>query len=108
MRRGAIVQVDEALVPELLDDPPDGLDVVAVVGDVGVVHIDPEADALREGLPFLDVAEDALAAAAVELLDAELLDLRLALEAELALDFELDRKAVSIPAGLAGDAIAPH
>src|SRR5690606_35578805 len=69
--------VDQVVVPEALEDPPARLDITRVVGDVGVISVDPEADAVRHPLPLLDVAEDRLAALAVELLDAVRLDLRL-------------------------------
>ena len=70
VRRHLVAFVDEALVPEALEHPPCRLDVRVVVGDVGVIHVQPDAGAVGHGLPFADVAEDALAAAAVELLDA--------------------------------------
>ena len=100
--------VDQARVPERLEDPPAGLDVVGRVGAVGVAGIDPERDPVGQLLPLLDVGHDGFAAAAVELGDAELLDLGFRAEPELALDFELDRQAVGIPAALAGRAAAAH
>ena len=57
-------------------------------------------------LPVVDVAEDRIAAALVELGDAELLDLLLRGDPELLLDLELDREPVAVPAGLARDVVA--
>ena len=99
--RDLVAFVDEALVPEPLEHPPRRLDVGVVVGDVGVLHVQPDAGAVGHGLPLADVAEDALAAAAVELLDAELLDLLLAGDAELLLDLQLDGQTVGIPSAAA-------
>src|SRR3712207_9024934 len=51
---------------------PARLDVAVVVGDVGRVEVDPEADPLRQPIPVLYVPEDRLAAEPVEFGDAEL------------------------------------
>ena len=49
-----------------------------------------------------------LAALGVELGDAVRLDVLLAVEAQLLLHGQLDRQAVAVPAGLAGDVVAAH
>src|SRR6185436_3003800 len=49
-----------------------------------------------------------LAAARVELGDAEALDVVLVMEAELLLDLELDGQAVAVPAGLSRDEVPLH
>ncbi len=79
-----VALVDQARVPELLQDPPQRLDVVVGEGDVGRRQVHPVADALGQLLPLLDVLEDALAALLVERGDAVLLDRFLAGEAQLA------------------------
>ena len=79
-----------------------------VEGAVGVVEVDPEADALGQPVPVLDVAEHRLAAAGVELGDPVGLDLSLRGDAQLALDLELHRQAVAVPAALARHLVAPH
>jgi len=104
----AVVLVDHPGVPEPLEDPPARFDVVVVVGDVGVIEIGPEADALAQPRPFFDVAGDAFAAFFVEARDAIGLDFGLRLEAEFLFDFELDWQAVGIPAGLSRHAVAAH
>ncbi len=108
VRHDLVALVEQVLVPDLPQDPPDRLDVVVGVGVVGVVQVDPEADALGEALPLLEVRGDALAAELVELGDAVGLDLPLAVDAEAALDLELHRQAVRVPAGLARHAVAAH
>ena len=100
--------VEQALVPDAAQQPPDRLDVLVGERVVGVVEVDPEADALGHPVPVLEVGEDALAAEVVELGDAVLLDLLLAVDAEPALDLELDRQAVAVPARLARHAVAAH
>ena len=106
--RAAVVLVDQPALPQLLEDPPAALDVVVVVGDVRVLHVRPEGDALGQFLEIADVAVDALAAFGVELGDAVGLDLGLGAEAELLLHLDLDGQAVGVPARLAGHAVAAH
>ena len=106
--RYAVVLVDETLIPQALEHPPRRFDVGVVIGNVGGVHIQPHARTLGHRLPIANVAEDALAAAAIELLDAELLDLVLGGEAQLLLDLKLDRKAVGVPPAAADRTVAPH
>ena len=91
-----------------LQRPPDRLDVVGVERPVGVVEVDPEADPLGQPVPVLDVAEHLLAAARVELRDPVALDVLLGGDAELRLDRQLDRQAVTVPAALALDVEAAH
>src|SRR5207248_9305548 len=79
-----------------------------VVGPVGVVVVLPESHPLRHQPPVADVFVHALATEAVELGDAEFLDLLLAGDAQLLLDLQLDRQAVGVPAGLALDVEALH
>ena len=99
--------VDELLVPELVEEPPDALDVVVGHRPVGVGGVEPHADPAGQRRPVLDVAVHRLAAPLVERLDAEVLDLRLAREAELLLDLDLDRQPVAVPAGLAARRSCP-
>ena len=108
VRGDAEVAEDEAALPQPLEDPPPGLDVLAGVGDVGVVHVDPEADALREPLELPHVAEDRLLALLVEGLDAVRLDVLLRLQAQLALDLQLHGQALRVPAALARHTTAAH
>ena len=108
MGSAAQTLVEEAVIPQLLEDPPAGLDKVVVQGYVGVLHVHPEADAVGENLPFLDVAEDAFAAALVELLDAVFLDIPLGTEAKFLFDFQFHRKTVGVPAAFAKAAITLH
>ena len=101
MRRDLVTLVDEALLPQAFEHPPRRLDVAVVAGDVCRVHVQPHPGPLGHRLPLLDVAEDALAAAPVELFDAQAFDLRFRGEAQLLLDLELDRQPVRVPAAAA-------
>ncbi len=108
VRRDPVVLDEQAAVEDLLERPPDGLDVVGVHGPVGGGHVHPVAHPLGHRLERVDVPLDGLAAAGVELGDAVRLDVALAGEAELLLDGQLHRQAVAVPAGLAGDVVALH
>ena len=80
--------VEPVAFPELLERPPDRLDVVVVQRDIGVVEVDPEPDALGQPVPLLDISEDGLPALGVELGDPVFLDLLLGGDAELLFDLE--------------------
>ena len=108
VRRALHPLVHQPLVPELLQHPPPRLDVAVVEGGVGVIHVHPVADALRQLLPRLDVAHHALAAVRVEPVDAVRLDLLLAGQAQLLLHLQLHGQAVGVPPALADDAVAAH
>ena len=105
---GAAGFVDQAGIPEGLEDPPTGLDVLRGVGSVGVGHVDPERHSFGHVLPLLDVLHDRFAAVSIELGNAVVLDRGFAVEAEHFLDFDLDGQAVSVPATFARYALAAH
>ena len=100
--------IEQPLLEEPRQRPPDALDVRAVVGDVRLVQIHPEGDALGQLLPLARVPEDGVDALLDERLDPVGLDRGLAVDPELFLDLDLDREPVRVPARLAGDAVAPH
>ena len=108
VRRDPVVLDQQALAVDLLEGPPDRLDVLGVHRAVGLPHVDPAAHPVGHLLPEVHVALHRLTAALVELRDAEGLDVGLAGEAELLLDGELDRQAVAVPAALAVDLVALH
>ena len=100
--------IEQTLIGDLLQRPPDGLDVIIVVGNVGVLHIRPVADAFGHTLPFALVFPYGLLAFLDERFDAVLLDLLLAVEVEELFDFQLNRQTVGIPAGFAQNLLALH
>ena len=100
--------VDQTGLEELVDDPPDGFDVVVVERDVWIVHVDEEAHALRHVTPHPFVGEDGFLALLVERFDTVLLDVLLAAHAKLLFDLDLDRKTVGVPAGFTVDLEALH
>ncbi len=104
----AVVLDQQALVEDLLERPPDRLDVRGVHGAVGVVEVGPEPHTGRELFEGVGVPGHRLAALRVELGDAVRLDVLLAGEAELLLHRQLHREAVAVPAGLAGHVVAAH
>ena len=102
--------VEQAAIEELLQGPPHTLDITLVEGDIGLLQIHPEADAVGQLFPLLLIAEDRLDTGAVKLLDAVVLDGRLAAvqDAELLADLDLHRQAVGVPARLALAIVPGH
>ena len=93
--------VEQTLAVDVLEQPPQGLDVAVVVGYVGVVHVDPVAYAFGQRAPFGGIFHDLPAACAVIFLNADLPAYVLLGDAELLLHSELHRKPVGVPAGAA-------
>ena len=100
--------VDQTLVIESLEDPPDGLHVVLVHRAIALAEVDPATHPVDALLPLGGVAQDDRAALLVELVDAVVDDGLVAGDAQLLLDDALDGKAVAIPSEAALDAPAPH
>ena len=103
-----MTQVEHALVINGLQAPPFTLDIVIMVGNIGVLHIHPVAYLIAHLFPLMEVLPHALLALADEGLNAVLLNLGLAVQTQQLFHFQLHRQAVSIPAGLSGDALALH
>ena len=108
IRDDLVALVEQVLVPEALEDPPDRLDVLIGVRHVGIIQVNPEGDAIRQASPVADVLKGRLAALLVEPGDAVFLDLLLAREAVLLLDLDLHRQPVGVPAAAARDTWKPR
>ena len=107
-RGDAVVLLEQSVVEDLLQRPPDAVDVLRRHGPVRLVHVHPVAHAgchLRESV---HVAQDRLATLLVEGLDAVCLDVRLAVESEFTFHGQFHRQPVTVPAGLARDVEALH
>ena len=101
--------VEEALLEELGERPPDRLDERLVVRDVRFVEVDPETDPLGEVLPLAHVTPDALLAELDERFNAVVFDLLAGFfQAQRLADFQFDRQAVRVPARLALAAETAH
>ena len=100
--------VQQLLVPDLAQGPPLGLNVIVVIGDVGIVHIHPEANGAGEAFPHALVLPDALFTLLDERLQTVFLDLLLAVQTQLLLHLQLDGETVGIPARLTGNHLALH
>ena len=100
--------IKKTLVEDLLKRPPLGLDKAVVIGNVGVVHISPEANGAREILPHLLIFPNRLLAVTDEGLKSVALDLILSVDSKLLLNLKLYGKTVSIPACLTENSLALH
>jgi hypothetical protein len=98
--------VEQTLLPDLLEDPPDALDIGVFQRVIRVLGVDPEGDPFGQSFPVLQVLVDTLAAEFVEPGDPQLLDVLLAADAQLFLYLELYGQPVGVPTRLAGDVAA--
>ena len=106
--RDLVAQIQQTLFINFLQAPPLGLDIIVLVGDIGMLHIRPVADPVRHFFPFMLVFPDAFLALLDEGLNTVGLDLRLAVQPQLLFHFQLHRQAVGVPAGLAQHILALH
>ena len=108
VRQDVVSLVDEALVVERLEDPPDAFHEVLVHGLVAVAEIYPASHPADRVLPVACKPEDYGAAFLVVSCNAVLLDLLRAGDAELLLHLVLDGKTVAVPAPVPEDPAALH
>ena len=92
-----VALIEETALVEAFEKPPEALDITIVVGDVGIVHVDPVAHLVREVAPEVDVLHDLAAASGVILVDRDFGADVLLGDAEHLLDTELHREAVGVP-----------
>ncbi len=98
VRQDLVTFVDEPAVEELLEQPPDGLDVVVFQRDIGIIHIDEIPHAFRHFAPRFFVRKHRFPALLVKLADAVRFDIFFARHTQLFFHFDLDRQAVRVPA----------
>ncbi len=100
IRNNLITLIEQFLVPKLLQNPPDALDIIVAEGDVGIVQIYPETNALGELLPIGQITQDTCTAFFVKSGNAIFFNFVLVLEAEFFFDFDFDWQTVCIPAAV--------
>ena len=100
--------IEKLSVPDLFQRPPFRLDIVVIVGDIGVLHIGPETDRVGEILPHAFILPDALLALLDERLHPVSFDLLFAVQAQFLLDLQLNRQTVRIPSGFPGHILSLH
>ena len=100
--------VEQILLPNLLQRPPFGLDIIVVVGNVGVLHIRPEADSAGEILPHALVFPNAFLTLGDKGIDTVGFDLLLAVQAKKLLYLQFNGQTVGIPARLTGNVVSLH
>ena len=103
-----VALIEEALLIDLAEEVPEGLDIAVVVGDVGVIHVHPVAHEAGELLPLLRVLHHLTATSSIVFVDADLLADIFLRDTEGLLDPELYGQTVGIPAGLTVDAESLH
>ena len=103
-----VALIQQALIPNLLQCPPFGFDIVIMVCDIGMIHIRPEADTVTHGAPFLLVCPYAFLTFFDKRLYAVAFDLILAIQTKCFFNLQLNRQTVGIPAGLSQHLVALH
>ena len=91
---------------DALEEAPDVFDVRVAEREVVAAPVHPLAEPLRALGDVRRRLDDDLAAAARELGEAELLDLALGVQAQLALDADLDPEALAVEAVLVALVVA--
>ena len=108
IRLDSITLVEVAFLVQLLEQVPQGLDILVVVRDVRIVQIDPIAHLLGEVRPLFRVFHHLPTAGGVVLIHADLLTDVLFGDAEHLLHAQLHRQTVRVPARLAAYLITLH
>ena len=113
VRLDGVALIEQAFLIELLQQPPQGLDILIVIGDVRMVQIDKIAHLLRQFTPLGGVHHHILAALAVVVL-RRYVALRLLVvdvslgDAQFLLHTQFYGQSVGVPAGLTLHLIAAH
>ncbi len=100
--------VKEALLPDLLQGPPDRFYVIVLHCDIWVLKVQDHSQPLRHLGPEAYVGEDGVPALLDEGLYAELLYLLLVLYPELFLHGYLHGEAMAVPTAHPGDVVSLH
>ena len=96
-----IALVEQVLVVKLLEQPPQAFDILIVVGDIGVLHINPVTHLMGKVCPLGGVHHHVLTATAVVVLDGNLgTDVFLG-DAQFLLHAKFHWQTVGIPTSLA-------
>ena len=103
-----VALVEQTLVVQLLEQPPQALDVTVLVGDIGVVHVHPVAHAVGQVFPLAGIFHHLLAAGGVIVIDRDFLADILLGDAQGLLHTQFHGQAVGVPTGLAQHLVAPH
>ena len=108
VRLDLVTFIDHILLEELVDDPPDRLNIIVVQGDVRVIHVRQIAGTFTHISPHIREGEYRFPALLIEFLDSVFLNVLLSAHAQVLLHLDLHRKSVGIPAGPGCDLEALH
>ena len=108
-----VTLVEQALVVELLEEPPESLDILVIVGDIRMVEIYEVTHLLGQLAPLSGELHHVLTALVVVILGRDILLRSLVVDillgdAEFLLDTEFNRESVGIPSRLAVNLEALH
>ena len=101
VRLNRIALVKKPLLVQFGKQMPQRLDILVVIGNVRVLHVDPVAHPARQPLPCVGIGHHFLAADAVVLLDRNFRADVLFGDAELLFDAQFDGQSVRVPSRFA-------
>ena len=100
--------VEQVFLPKLTEDPPDRFDIVVLIGNVGIVEVQPETDAPGQFVPLCFLFPNAFAALLIELGNAIFLNLLFLLDTKRFFYLNFNRQTVGVPAGFTLNAVTLH
>ena len=96
-----IALVEEIFLVQLLEQPPQCLNIFVVVGDIGVLHIHPVTHEVAQVGPFLGVHHHVAAAACIVFLNANAAADVFLCDAQFLFNAQLNGQSVGVPSCLA-------
>ncbi len=108
IRNHLIILIQESLLPDLFNNPPERLDVGRLIGNVRMIHVKPKANFLGKILPLGLILPYRFPALLVKFCDAIFLNFFFVFKTELVFHFNFDRQPMSIPPRLSLHPEPPH
>ena len=96
-----IAFVEEILLIQLFEQPPQRFDILVVVGDIGVLHIHPVTHEVAQVGPFLGVHHHVAAAACIVFFNANAVADVFLCDAQFLFNAQLNGQSVGVPSCLA-------
>ena len=108
VRLDGIALVKEVFLVKFLEQKPNRLDVLVVIGYIRLVQIDPIPHQPGQFFPFAGVLQDIFTAMPVEFFDRNALSNIIPADAQFLFNLQFHGEAVGIPTAFALDAIPLH
>jgi len=107
-RHNFVIFVDKIALISLGEPIPYRFHIIRIVGNIGIIKIQPIAHAVSELLPLINILPNRLFAFGIELINAVLLNLAFGSNIEVFFYFQLHGQTVRVPATLSRHVVALH